>query len=109
GHAAVCAAELFRLYADQGATSANRARWLTSEAVPSRTGKSRWDRSVIWGMLRNPAYPGRAVFGKTQVLHEQPGLNRVARLAGRQTPRPVKTIGRPREEWTEIAVPAIRS
>ncbi|MGE5289747.1 MAG: recombinase zinc beta ribbon domain-containing protein [Micromonosporaceae bacterium] len=49
------------------------------------------------------------MFGKTQVLHEQPGLNRVARLAGRQTPRPVKTIDRPRGEWTEIAVPAILS
>src|SRR5437773_2708759 len=108
-HEAALVAEMFRRYADDGATIADLARWLTSEAVPTRTGKSRWDRSVIWGMLRNPAYPGRAVFGKTQVLHEQPGLNRVARLAGRQTPRPVKTIGRPREEWTEIAVPAIVS
>ena len=35
--------------------------------VPTRTGKHRWDRSVIWGMLRNPAYAGRAVFGKTQI------------------------------------------
>ena len=62
---------------------------------------------MIWGMLRNPAYAGRAVFGKTQAVHEQPGLNRVARLQGRTTPRPVKTVDRPREEWTEIAVPAI--
>jgi site-specific DNA recombinase len=58
-------------------------------------------------MLRNPAYAGRAVFGKTQVIHEQPGLNRVARLQGRTTPRAVKTAARPREEWLEIAVPAI--
>ena len=34
-------------------------------------------------MLRNPAYAGRAVFGKTQIVHEQPGLNRIARLQGR--------------------------
>ena len=60
-------------------------------------------------MLRNPAYQGRAVFGKTQIIHEQPGLNRVARLQGRTTPRAVKTVDRPREEWTEIAVPAIVS
>ncbi len=108
-HEAALVAEMFRRYADDGATIADLARWLTSEGVPTRTGTSRWERSVIWGMLRNPAYAGRAVFGKTQVLHEQPGLNRVARLAGRQTPRPVKTIDRPREEWTEIAVPAIVS
>src|SRR4029077_3589139 len=40
-------------------------------------------------------------------IHAQPALNRVARLQGRTTPRPVKTVDRPREEWTEIAVPAI--
>ena len=106
-HEAVLVAEMFRRYADDGATIADLARWLTSQGVPTRTGKHRWDRSVIWGMLRNPAYAGRAVFGKTQVIHEQPGLNRVARLQGRTTPRAVKTVDRPREQWTEIAVPAI--
>ena len=64
---------MFRRYADDGASIADLARWLTSQDVPTRTGKARWDRSVIWGMLRNPAYAGTAVFGKTQVLHEQPG------------------------------------
>ena len=106
-HEAVLVAEMFRRYADDGAAIADLARWLTSQGVPTRTGKSRWDRSVIWGMLRNPAYAGRAVFGKTQIIHEQPGLNRVARLQGRTVPRPVKAVGLPREEWTEIAVPAI--
>ena len=33
--------------------------------------------------------------------------NCIARLQGRTTPRPAKTVDRPREEWTEIAVPAI--
>jgi site-specific DNA recombinase len=108
-HEAVLVAELFRRYADDGATIADLARWLTSQGIPTRTGKHRWDRSVIWGMLRNPAYQGRAVFGKTQTVHEQPGLNRIARLQGRTTPRAVKTVDRPREEWTEIAVPAIVS
>ena len=107
GHEAVLVAEMFRRYADDGATIADLARWLTSQGVATRTGKHRWDRSVIWGMLRNPAYAGRAVFGKTMVVHESPGLNRVARLQGRTTPRAVKTVDRPREEQTEIAVPAI--
>ena len=80
---------------------------MAAQEAVTRTGKHRWDRSVIRGMLRNPAYAGRAVFGKTQVLHEQPGLNRIARLQGRTTPRAVKTVDRPREEWTEIAVPAV--
>ena len=106
-HEAALVAELFRRYADDGATIADLARWLGSQGIPTRTGKHRWDRSVIWGMLRNPAYAGTAVFGKTMAVHEPAGLNRVARLQGRSTPRAVKTVDRPREEWTQIPVPAI--
>ncbi len=108
-HEAVLVAEMFRRYADDGATIADLARWLAASGAVTRTGKHRWDRSVVWGMLRNPAYAGRAVFGKTRVIHEQAGLNRIARLQGRATPRAVKVVDRPREQWTEIAVPAIVS
>jgi site-specific DNA recombinase len=104
---AALVAELFRRYADEGASIADLAHWLTGQSVPTRTGKHRWDRSVIWGMLRNPAYAGTAVFGKTMAIHEPAGLNRVARLQGRSTPRAIKTVDRPRQEWTQIAVPAI--
>jgi site-specific DNA recombinase len=99
--------EMFRRYADDGAAIADLGRWLTAEGVRTRTGKDRWDRSVIWAMLRNPAYAGTAVFGKTQAVHEPAGLNRTARLAGRTTPRAVKTIDRPKQEWTGIPVPAL--
>src|SRR4029077_4153476 len=44
---------------------------------------------------------------KTMATSGTPGLNRVARLQGRTTPRAVKTVDRPREEWLEIPVPAI--
>ena len=106
-HEAVLVAEMFRRYADDGASIADLARWLTGQGAPTRTGKHRWDRSVVWAMLRNPAYAGRAVFGKTMATSGTPGLNRVARLQGRTTPRAVKTVDRPREEWLEIPVPAI--
>ena len=66
-HEAVLVAEMFRRYADDGAAIADLGRWLTAEGVATRTGKEKWDRSVIWGMLRNPAYAGTAVFGKTRV------------------------------------------
>jgi site-specific DNA recombinase len=106
-HEAVLVAEMFRRYADDGAAIADLGRWLAGQGVSTRTGKHRWDRSVIWGMLRNPAYAGCAVFGKTMATSGTPGLNRVARLQGRATPRAVKTVDRPREEWLEIPVPAI--
>jgi hypothetical protein len=41
-----------------------------------------------------------AVFGNTMVISEPAGLNRVAGCRA-------ETAGRPREEWTEIPVPAI--
>jgi site-specific DNA recombinase len=107
GHEAALVAELFRRYADDGASIADLARWLTSQGAPTRTGKTRWDRSVVWAMLRNPAYAGTAVFGKTMTVSESPALNRVARLQGRATPRAVKTVDRPKEEWTQIPVPSI--
>jgi site-specific DNA recombinase len=106
-HEAVLVAELFRRYTDDSASIADLARWLTDSNVPTRTGKHRWDRSVIWGMLRNPAYAGRAVFGKTKIVHEPAGLNRVARLAGRTTPAASKTVDQPHQDGTEIGVPAI--
>jgi DNA invertase Pin-like site-specific DNA recombinase len=106
-HEAALVAELFRRYADDGATIAELTRWLTEQGATTRTGKSRWDRSVVWGMLRNPAYAGQAVYGKTLAVPESPGLNRRARLQGRTTPRATKTVDRPREEWTHIPVPAI--
>ena len=49
---------MFRRYADDGATIADLARWLTSQGVPTRTGKHRWDRSVIWACCATP--PTRA-------------------------------------------------
>jgi site-specific DNA recombinase len=106
-HEAALVTEMFRRYADDGAAIADLRCWLTAEGVRTRTGKDRWDRSVIWGMLRNPAYAGTAVFGKTQAVHEPAGLNRTARLAGRTVPRQVRTQDRPREEWTRIPVPAL--
>jgi site-specific DNA recombinase len=107
GHEAALVAEMFRRYADDGASIADLARWLTGQGAPTRTGKNRWDRSVVWAMLRNPAYAGTAVFGKTMATSGTPGLNRVARLQGRATPRAARTVDRPREEWLEIPVPAI--
>ena len=106
-HEAVLVAEMFRRYADDGASIADLARWLTGEGVATRTGKHRWDRSVIWAMLRNPAYAGKAVFGKTRpcgIARAEPAgpPARAARYRGAS-----KTVDRPREEWIEIPVPAI--
>ncbi|KAI9575709.1 hypothetical protein GQX74_015521 [Glossina fuscipes] len=40
----------------------------------TRIGKKGWDRSVIWGMLKNPAYKGQAAFGKTKIYVKVPNI-----------------------------------
>ena len=88
GHEAALVAEMFRRYADDGASIADLARWLTSQGAATRTGKSRWDRSVVWAMLRNPAYAGTAVFGKTMAVAGHPGHQ-----PGRPPARPFRAQG----------------
>ncbi len=106
-HEAAIVTELFRRYVEDGVAIAELARWLTATAVPTPTGKSRWDRSVLWGMLRNPAYTGRACFGKTMRTADQPGLNRAARQQGRSIPKSYSLTDRDRQDWLEIPVPAL--
>ena len=106
-HEAAIVAELFARYADGGVAIGELARWLSGLGVVTRTGKPRWDRSTVWGMLRNPAYAGRACFGKTMRTDRVAGLNRTARLAGRATPRHYTVTDRDREDWLEIPVPAL--
>ena len=72
-HEAAIVAELFARYADGGVAIGELARWLSGLGVATRTGKPRWDRSTVWGMLRNPAYAGRACFGKTMRTDRSPG------------------------------------
>src|SRR3990172_1904343 len=50
------------------------SRRLKAKAIPSATGKSWWDRTSIWGMLKNPAYQGSAAFGKTRTGPRRPKL-----------------------------------
>src|ERR1700752_1027989 len=40
---------------------------LQQKGIPSPKGKPRWDREVIGKLLKNPAYTGAAIFGRTRV------------------------------------------
>jgi site-specific DNA recombinase len=101
--------ELFGRYVQEHASIADLARWLTDQQIPTRTGKARWDRSTVWGMLRNPAYAGRAAFAKTQRTDQPARLTRPARLQGRRTSRNPLIADRPAEQWVEIPVLALVS
>ena len=55
---------VFEIYTLQGLNINAIARLLNERQVATRTGKGCWERSTVWGMLRNPAYRGTACYGK---------------------------------------------
>ncbi len=57
--------QVFDSYTREHCSMRAIARHLTEQGIPTRTGKGCWERSVIWAILRNPAYCGRACYGKT--------------------------------------------
>ena len=96
---------VYEMYTVEGLSIGEITRRLNTEGVPARKA-SRWERSVVWGVLRNPAYRGVACFGKTSIS----GRTRIMRPQRRRgTTTPSTTAGhqRPREEWIEIPVPAL--
>jgi site-specific DNA recombinase len=79
---------------------------LNQRGVPTRKQGSRWERSTVWAMLRNPAYKGRACFGKTHLAPRQ-RITRPLRLRGGFASRNSAQHEVPRERWIEIPVPAL--
>ena len=81
-------------------------RLLNKRRVPTRKRNTRWERSTVWAMLRNPAYKGTACFGKTEIRPRQ-RVTRPLRIRGGIITRNSASHERPRKEWIEIPVPAI--
>jgi len=81
-------------------------RRLQRAAERTRTGRTQWDRSVVWDMLQNPAYIGKAAFGKTRPGPLRPRLH-AQRNRPLQPRRAVSLYAVPREEWVFIPVPAL--
>jgi hypothetical protein len=65
---AVLVAQLFDWYLEPQATVYRLARRLTDLHVATPTGKPRWNAASGRGILRNPAYVGRAQANRTRVV-----------------------------------------
>src|ERR1700756_1552328 len=96
---------VYEMYTVEGLSIGEITRRLNTEGVPARKA-SRWERSVVWGVLRNPAYRGLACFGKTRIS-ARTRVMRPQRRRGTTTPSTTAGHQRPREEWIEIPVPAL--
>jgi site-specific DNA recombinase len=99
---------LFAWVAQEGCSVREVCRRLHKQRIPTRSGRRLWEPATISGILRNPAYCGQAAYGKTRIgerrsrLRPQRGRPEVPRRPGVGYPRP-------REEWIQVAVPALVS
>ena len=101
--------EVFRRYVEEQVSVGHLTRWLRAQGIPTARGQTFWNRGALWKMLCNPAYCGRAAFGKRRRI-DQPGrITRVHRQRSQQRALHPATRACPRDEWIEIAVPAIVS
>ena len=81
-------------------------RRLMQAGERTRTGRLVWERSVVWAMVKNPAYRGSAAFGKTRQGPLRPKL-RAQRGRPLQPRRAVSDYDVPPADWLHIPVPAI--
>ncbi|HEY9653628.1 MAG TPA: recombinase family protein [Coleofasciculaceae cyanobacterium] len=98
--------QIFAWVGYEHATIGEVCRRLQQAEVPSPTGKPVWDRSTVWGVLKNPAYKGTAAFGKTAVGQRRPRL----RPHRNQSPHPRRDYScydQDPQQWILIPVPAL--
>src|SRR5713101_6131431 len=96
--------QLFEWYLEPQATIYRLAARLTGLGVPTPRGGPRWNTASVRGILRNPAYAGRALTNRTQVA---PARQRKSAMlpAGPG----VSHAPRPEQDWIAVPVPAIVS
>src|SRR6266480_3501024 len=93
---AVLVAQLFDWYLEPQATVRRLATRLTGLGVPTPRGKPRWNVASVRGILRNPAYAGRALTNRTQVAPAR-GRKSAMLPAGPG----VSHAPRPEQDWIE--------
>ena len=100
--------QVYKLYVEDSFSIAGIVRWLNENDIPTRKRISKWERTTVWAMLRNPAYKGTACYGKTKTT-ERKKITRPLRKRGGFSPRCSCNEERPKKDWIEIPVPAIVS
>ena len=101
---AVLVAQLFDWYLEPQATLYRLTARLAELGVATPTGKPRWTVASVRGILRNPAYAGRALTNRTQVTP-----TRRRRSALLPAGRGESLAPRPEQDWIEVPVPQIVS
>ena len=99
---AVLVAQLFDWYLEPQATVYRLAKRLTDLHVATPTGKPRWNAASVRGILRNPAYAGRAQTNRTRVVPARRRKSALLPVGPGESHAP-----RPQEDWIAVPVPQI--
>jgi len=108
-HEAKVVRSIFSWLIEEQVSIGEITRRLRGEGVPTRTGKGHWDRSVVWAILRNPAYAGQAAYGKTESVERRQLLRPIRSKSVVSRRAKGAHRDKPPEEWISIPVPAIVS
>jgi site-specific DNA recombinase len=98
--------KIFDWIGRESCSLAEVVRRLERLEVATRTGRKRWDRSTIWGLLTNPAYKGQAAYGKTRRGERRERL-RPMRHKPEVSKQTYSSYRQPATEQIAIAVPAL--
>jgi site-specific DNA recombinase len=101
---AVLVAQLFDWYLEPQATVYRLAKRLTGLGVATPMGKPCWNAASVRGILRNPAYKGRAMTNRTRVAPARRRKSALLPVGPGQSHAP-----RPQEDWIAVPVPQIVS
>ncbi|MDE0698700.1 MAG: recombinase family protein [Boseongicola sp.] len=97
---------IFDLYVRDGLKMHQIAPRLDEEGLHPRHSRH-WPISTVAVILRNEAYIGKAAYMKTMGSGQRVRHNRTGRQKGGAVRRLTGRVARPREDWIELAVPAI--
>jgi site-specific DNA recombinase len=103
---AVIIQKLFSWVGKERLTIGEAVRRLNETGVATKKGKSCWDRSTVWYMLKNPAYKGEAAFGRKKTGPRLPCI-RPRKDSSAQPKNNSSRYAAEKEDWIYIPVPAI--
>lgn len=97
---------IFHWFVRDGLAISVVCKRLNREKRPTRTQKTLWRPSAVWNLLRNPAYMGRARYGRTRIGEQRPRVRRATRRSEHARHPGSRHHVAPHEQ-IELAVPAI--
>jgi site-specific DNA recombinase len=97
--------QMFTWVGQERCPLAEVCRRLRRQGIPSPKGKNSWDRTTVWGILKNSAYLGTARYGKTRIGPRR-SRPRPQRNAAEQ-PRRAYSVYESEDGGIPIQVPAL--